>query len=169
MQENERCGDSEEGRWIRQKLANGIVDLAFCTRDPVLLDDALMYAKEAIEGLTREGHPNFWALGRCVLGNVHAAVGELRNSPRQILRALIHFEQAQIVFTRENSTLEWAELEERRGDAYLRLAQAQPGATLIEKAKRLFAAAFDVYREQEVISRLEIVQGKIRDADVAIN
>lgn len=128
-------------------LAANLEALAEATHAAEPLDAAAKAYQAVAETLGRGNYPHDWALAQMRLGLVLGKLAvKVPGRAKDLKDAVVAFENALQVITREAMPGRWAELQNHLGAAYLALGEQLQGNSGLEAAAQAFRRALEVRR-----------------------
>ena len=157
------------GAAIRQiDLGNALFRLGVQDRGTVLLEQAVVAYRAALDELTRERVPLDWAMTQSNLGNALQTLGARESGTARLEEAVVAFRAALEELTRERVPLDWAYSEHALANALAALAKRQKSVARMEEALTCMRGAVEVYQQGKETYQLPIAQRRVTEMEAEL-
>jgi tetratricopeptide (TPR) repeat protein len=113
-------------------LGNALFSLALLDKGTESIERSIVTLRKALTKFTKEEAPRDWGSAKCGLGAAFALLGMRSQKADSLKNAIGEYEEA--LDALEPFFFEWAQAQEKRGEALLELAIMEPDAHPLEKA-----------------------------------
>ncbi len=131
------------GRTIQTDLGHALVELHLLNKDPACAEQAAAACRAALEVLSIERDPSYWASAKAMLGNALLALGDNRSDTYYAEQAVDAYNEALKVVPRDSNPPFWAWTKYDLAGALLELGERSSDDKLSQASRRCLPGSAD--------------------------